>query len=143
MRSQRLLLIFATIAVTGCIHHATGPTTAATSNATHAAYVPQIVYAGTPAYDCRIASFKITPDSARKLADQPGPACVIDDWYLFTRMYKYKRIDLAGTYVNGLTGESQHRNSDLSLLGDNSTLGSLKQFPSDMPHSVSDARVCR
>jgi hypothetical protein len=88
--------------------------------------------------------FKLTPEAARDAGGQPfgdyGPACVIDDWYLFSKPYKGKRIDLRGTYVNGMTGKVERRESKLALRGDSSMIGMFKSFPSDMPDSVSGAR---
>src|SRR5258705_13951190 len=121
------LLVLLTICVAGC----------------RAATPPQVVYPGTDSYEQRVASFTLTPEAAREVGGHPfgafGPACVIDDWYLFSRPYKYKRIDLRGTYVNGMTGKVEQRESDLSLLGDNSILGMFRSFPASMPDSVSEA----
>jgi hypothetical protein len=135
----RRLLVFVAMCLVGCHAATTAPTKPAR------AYAPQIVYPGTGPYQQRVASFKFTPEAAREAGGRPfgnfGPACVIDDWYLFSKPYKYKRIDLRGTYVNGMTGKVERRESALSLSGDNSILGTLKSFPSDMPDSVSAARV--
>lgn len=129
------------------------PATAAATAppATRPAYDPQIVYHGTKAFDARAASYKVTPEAATALVVKSGGgdwpsawlACIVDDWYLFTRPYKYKRIDLAGFYVNGLTGAVEWRESDLSLLGDLSLIGLFKDFPTDMPKSASEARRYR
>ena len=149
-----LVFMTASIAVAGCSQPNPNPAPIAYSvevPTTRNAYSPQIVYRGTKAFDMRVASFKVTPETASALVAETETAgwnvswqaCVIDDWYLFTRPYKYKRIDLAGIYVNGVTGKVERRDSELSLLGDNSLVGTLKSFPSDMPTSVSEARRYR
>ncbi len=134
------------ICIAGCTHNATNMGKGVSPTGAPSIFKPQIVYPGTAAYDKRIESFKLTPNVAREVAGShfvgsDGPACVIDEWYLFSRPCKYKRIDLEGVYVNGMTGDVQRRESVLSLLGDHSVIGILKSFPSDMPKSISEARV--
>jgi len=111
------------------------------------AFNASIVYPGTSDYEKRVATFKISANQASDLVPpyvgDRSPACVIGDWYLFTKPYKYKRIDLAGTYVNGHTGQVEERESGLSLIGDNSMMGMFKPFPEDMPVCLAEARPYR
>jgi len=107
----------------------------------------QIVYPGTAAYEQRVRQLRISPEAACKAIGDSDPqhctpACIIDDWYLFSRPYKYARIDLDGKYVNGITGKVEDRQSNLSLF-DNSKFLPGMFFPMGMPHSLSEARVYR
>jgi hypothetical protein len=111
-------------------------------------FKPQIVYPATSAYIERLTSFKVSPSTAATIAWDRfkmggSPACVIDDWYLFSKPYKYARIDLRGIYVNGMTGKVEMRESDLSLLKDNSLFSFLKPFSERMPDSLNKARDIR
>lgn len=94
------------------------------------------MYPHSSAYERRVASFAIAPDAARRLAEGArtrqdnfwGPAAIIDREYLFTKPYKYARIDLTGIYVNGDSGRAERRQSVHSLPG-----GILTGFPSKLP----------
>jgi hypothetical protein len=98
---------------------------------------PQIVYPGTGAYDNRVRSFYVTPEAATRAANRYGsPSVVIGREYLFSRPYKYPRIDLDGVYVNGDTGVVEERQSDKCLLGG---LWASQFYPHGMPARISEA----
>ena len=112
---------------------------------------PQIVYPSTAAYEARVNTLNVKPDKARAIAARAiepekfwdGPLCLIDEWYVFGEPHKTARIDLTGTYVNGVNGTVERRESTASLFGDDSMLGILRSFPANMPTSVSGARSLR
>ena len=98
---------------------------------------PQIAYPGTGAYDKRVRSFSVTPQAAARAANRYGaPSAVIDREYLFSKPYKYPRVDLDGVYVNGDTGAVEERESDKCLLGD---FSALLFYAQGMPSRLSQA----
>ncbi|MDR0361301.1 MAG: hypothetical protein LBJ46_01220 [Planctomycetota bacterium] len=77
---------------------------------------PSNVFPGTPAYDKRVSSFKITPDQAFRIAYEAGqtdrqlhyvskrPTAVAKRWYVFS-IPQASGAQLQGYHVNGDTGD--------------------------------------
>ena len=117
-RMRHLLLVLIAVGMTGCAD-------------------PQIVYPGTGPYDKRVRSFSVKPEVAQQVAHRYGaPSAVIDREYLFSRPYKYPRVDLDGIYVNGDTGAVDERRSDKYLLGG---FWASQFYPHGMPDRLSEA----
>jgi hypothetical protein len=102
------------------------------------AATPQIVYPGTSAYDERVRGFAVSPTEAREIAGRPygsfGPSAVVGREYVFSEPQKLAVVRLDGIYVNGDTGEREHRKSDTYLTGN--LLTSLIGFPHGMPKQL-------
>lgn len=100
-----------------------------------------IVYIETPEYERRKAAFSVSLEDARAIVVKrteeenrrrnplasmrypsalkwiPNHSIIVGSWYHFYEPRKDGQIPLAGTYVDGFTGELEVRNSSVRLKG--------------------------